>query len=231
MCSAQRSVNHEPARTSEARPARRAPAAWERRWARMQRRAARGARAMLLAVALAWAPSAWTPAHAAEGVVVSQAELVRVENGEPGLALSVQFAFDLPPVLEEAVNRGIALYFVIDFEAYRQRWYWFDRKLVDTALTYRLTYSPLTRQYRLARGALAQPFDSLGEALATLRRVRGWRVADAAQLAGGDVRASVRLRLDTSQLPKPFQVNAITNRDWSLSSDWSPVALPAEAQR
>jgi hypothetical protein len=28
------------------------------------------------------------------------------------------------------------------------------------------------------------------------------------------------MRLDTAQLPKPFQVNAIASRDWSLASDW-----------
>lgn len=182
---------------------------------------------LLLALAC-FVPPAW----ADEGVVVAQAELARAENGEPGYALAAQFTFDLPPVLEDAVNRGIALYFVIDFEAYRERWYWFDRKLATTALTYRLTYSPLTRQYRLARGSLAQPFDSLAEALATLRRVRGWRVADAAQLGGGgDIRAYARFRLDTSQLPKPFQVNALTSRDWSLSSDWAAVTIPADVLR
>lgn len=31
---------------------------------------------------------------------------------------------------------------------------------------------------------------------------------------------AVRLRLDTSQLPKPFQVNALGSREWQLSSDW-----------
>lgn len=209
MCSAHASVDESATR----RPARRAALAF--------------AGAGLLVAMLA----PWRAARA-DGVSVAQAELVRVDNGEPGVALGAQFEFDLPPVLEDAVNRGIALYFVIEFEVYRQRWYWFDRKLIDTALTYRLTYSPLTRQYRLARGALAQPFESLGEALATLKRVRGWRVADAAQLAdSGSLRAYVRLRLDTSQLPKPFQVNALTSRDWSLSSDWQPVAIPPDLLR
>lgn len=227
MHCATRSVTRQAARRSDARqPTSRAP------W--MQR-----LHAALPAVLPAVLPAmfgvlaafvlATAPVRANEGVALAQAELARAENGEPGYALTAQFSFDLPPVLEEAVNRGIALYFVIDFEAYRERWYWFDRKLADTALTYRLTYSPLTRQYRLARGALAQPFDTLAEAVATLKRVRGWRVADAGQLGGGgDVRGYVRFRLDVSQLPKPFQVNALTNRDWNLSSDWAPVTIPPD---
>jgi hypothetical protein len=28
------------------------------------------------------------------------------------------------------------------------------------------------------------------------------------------------MALDLSKLPKPFQVNALNNRDWSVSSDW-----------
>jgi hypothetical protein len=146
--------------------------------------------------------------------------------------LDADFDVELPYALEEAVNRGIALYFVIEFEAYRQRWYWFDRQLVQRTITYRLTYSALTRQYRLARGSLALPFDSLTEAMTAMRRVRGWNVLERGVLQPGDgYRAQVRMRLDTSQLPRPFQINAITNRDWTLSSDWRAVPVPAEVTR
>jgi Domain of unknown function (DUF4390) len=32
-------------------------------------------------------------------------------------------------------------------------------------------------------------------------------------------------------LPKPFQVNAITSREWNLASDWHELAVPAELAR
>jgi hypothetical protein len=32
--------------------------------------------------------------------------------------------------------------------------------------------------------------------------------------------AVLRLRLDTSRLPKPLQIDAIASRDWNLTSDW-----------
>ena len=135
-------------------------------------------------------------------------------------------------MLEDAVNRGIALYFVIDFELYRERWYWFDRKIVSQSLTYRLTYSPLTRQYRLSRGALAQPFDTLEEAVATMRRVRNWKVIERGAIKPDeDYRAQVRMRFDTSQLPRPFQINALTQRDWTLASDWRNVGVTADLGR
>ncbi len=180
---------------------------------------------LFCAVALVSVPHA----VAADRIAVQSAQLQWVDDADNGVVLDAQFNFDLPPVLEDAVNRGIALYFVVEFELFRPRWYWFDKKLVDTARTYRLTYSPLTRQYRLATGALAQPFDSLADALATLRRVRGWRVTDRAVVKpDDDYTAQVRMRLDTSQLPKPFQVNALTNRDWTLASDWRNVPVSAD---
>ena len=184
--------------------------------------------ASVLALALA------APAYAADRITLAEVSFALAADGD-GAAINAQFDFALPRALEDAVNRGIALYFVVDFEMYRSRWYWFDRKVADQALTYRLTYSPLTRQYRLARGALAQPFDSLAEALATLKRVRGWKVLERSGLPTGDdpnaYRAQLRLRLDTSQLPKPFQVDALTNRDWVLTSDWQPLRPAPELFR
>lgn len=173
------------------------------------------------------------PAHANDRIAVTSAQLALVvEGGEPGVTLDAEFDFELPFVLEDAVKRGIALYFVIDFELYRERWYWFDRQLVHRTLSYRLSYSALTRQFRLARGSLALPFDTLEEALGTLRRVRGWKVIERGSLRPDeDYRAQLRLRLDTSQLPRPFQINALTNRDWTLASDWRDVSVSADLAR
>jgi hypothetical protein len=193
------------------------------------RRAAAAFATLAAGVVLWLAP----PVHAADRIVVAGAQLALVvEGGEPGVTLDADFDFELPYVLEDAVNRGIALYFVIDFELYRERWYWFDRQLAQRSLTYRLTYSALTRQYRLARGSLALPFDTLTEALASMRRVRGWKVLERGTLKPDeDYRAQLRMRLDTGQLPKPFQINALTNRDWTLASDWRNVNVSADLAR
>jgi len=164
-------------------------------------------------------------AYADERIVVTHADLRVVQGADPGTFVDAQFDLPMPTSLRDAVDHGIALYFVIELEISRRRWYWFDKRLVNDALEYRLSFSPLTRQYRLTRGGLAQPFDSLDQALATLRRVSQWRVGDAGLLEGGNVEARIRLRLDTSMLPKPFQVNALTDRDWTLASDWTQLSV------
>ncbi len=165
-----------------------------------------------------------------ERIGVMAAALEHQDDGASrAIVLNATFEFELPQALEEAVQKGIALYFNIEFELVRKRWYWFDRMVASQKLVYRLSYSPLTRQYRLARGGLSQPFESLDEALALVKSVRNWKVMDRAQLSPrDDYGAQVRMRLDVSQLPKPFQVNAITSREWSLASDWREVQVPAD---
>jgi len=184
----------------------------------------------LAALALLSMPAA---AVADERIGVMAASLDQLRDGGNGaIVLNATFEFELPQALEEAVQKGIALYFNTEFELFRKRWYWFDRKIASQTLVYRLSFSPLTRQYRLARGGLSQSFDSLEEALALLKSVRDWKVADKSMLSPrDDYDAQVRMRLDVSQLPKPFQVNAITSREWNLASDWREIQVPADLLR
>lgn len=160
----------------------------------------------------------------------------QLSAGEDGYVLSADFKFELNPRLEEAVTKGVILYFVADFELARARWYWLDEKLVSRSQTYRLSYHALTRQYRLSTGGLHQSFQSLSEATQVLSRLRNWTVIDKNDKtvrSGEAYAASLRLRLDVTQLPRPFQISALGNKDWSLGSDWKtwPVnLLPAETK-
>ncbi len=195
----------------------------------MQRRTMlKSAAAALIAAGLLLAAA---PPAVAERIAVQSAQLRPADEGD-GVELEAVFDFDLPWTLEDALHGGVPLYFVVDFELYRARWYWFDERRVAAELTYRLSYSPLTRQYRLARGALALPFDTLGDALGTLRRVSRWTVFERGALVPGARHyAQVRMRLDTAQLPRPFQIGALTSRDWTLASDWRNVPVGPELGR
>jgi len=156
---------------------------------------------------------------------------------EDGLVLDADFAFDLTPRLAEVVANGVPLYFNVEFELGRRRWYWFDEKAASRRLQLRLSYHPLSRQYRLSSGPLQQNYSGLEDALGVLRRLRGWLVVDrSVGFSNADYEAAVRLRLDTTQLPKPFQVSALTARDLHLETPWkrfvvrSPQQLPAPVE-
>jgi len=196
-------------------------------------------RGTLLKLAAVLAILLGAPAARADEIEIREA---RVEQTEDGLVLSADFAFDFNARLEQAVTNGVPLYFVVEFELTQPRWYWFDERTAAKRLQTRLSYHALSRHYRLSTGLLQQNYASLSEALAVLRRVRGWRVLEkSSPLADNTYQAGVRMRLDLALLPKPFQVNALTSREWHLDSDWkrftwrpapttpsSPPPAPAE---
>ncbi len=166
-------------------------------------------------------------ARAADGVEIVQAHL---ESTDDGIKLSATFAFDLNPGLEDVIARGVPLYFTTEVELNRPRWYWFDEKAVDASQTVRISYNVLTRQYHAAiSGRLQQSFSTLDDALSLVRRPSRWVVAERGALKHGAIyNVAVRMRLDLAQLPKPFQVHALNNSDWRLSSDWKYFNFKAE---
>jgi hypothetical protein len=173
--------------------------------------------AAVLWIALALCLAAAEPARA-DTIAVQRASLQADGNG---WNLNARFDFDLNSNLEDAVNKGIPLYFTTDFELSRPRWYWFDEQPVSVSQTIRLSFQPLTREYRVSSGGLQLGFGSLGEALAVIKHVTSWHVIERNQVQLGETyTASVRMQLDVALMPKPFQVDAVNNRDWTLASDW-----------
>ena len=151
---------------------------------------------------------------------------VRFAAVEDGIALSADFDFDFSPRLVQTVASGVPLYFLVEFELTRPRWYWFDQKAVTRSQHIRLSYHAISRQYRLSRGALQQSFASIDEALAVLRRLRNWLVIErGTPLADAEHVGALRMRLDLSLLPKPFQVSALTDRELRLESTWRRFAF------
>lgn len=175
-------------------------------------------RLLALVLALVVGAAGPGPALAAENQI-RKAEIVATEDG---FVVNADIDLTLNNRLEDALRRGVSLYFVLEFEVSRPRWYWFDEALVDEIRNYRVSYHAITRAYRLSIGSLHQNFESLEEAFRTMLRVRNWAVAERGVLIPGQsYDASLRMALDTTQLPKPFQVTAIGSRDWNLGTDWA----------
>lgn len=166
----------------------------------------------------AWLVLAVPLAAAAEGIEVKTAAFRITEDGG---VLEADFEITLNQTLEGALSKGVPLYFVLDFELNRPRWYWANEKVAASQQQYRLSYNALTRQYRIGVGNLYQNFTTLAEALGFMSRVRRREDIEAGiLLKDASYAAAVRLRLDTTQLPKPFQLNTFGSRDWNLTSDW-----------
>ena len=173
-------------------------------------------------IALALCLMAAGPARA-ESIAVQRASL---QSDGSGWSLDARFEFELNSNLEDAVNKGIPVYFTTDFELSRPRWYWFDEQPVSVSQSIRLSFQPLTREYRVSTGGLQLGFASLNEALSVIKHVTSWHVIDRNQVHPGETyTASVRMQLDIALMPKPFQIDAVNNRDWNLASDWKRITF------
>ena len=176
----------------------------------------------LLGALLAW----WIVAVAAVFPSVAYPQGIEIKKpsvsiAEDAYVLEAQFDITLTPTLEDVLNKGVPLYFVLEFELIRPRWYWFNDRVVSLQQQYKLSYNALTRQYRLGVGPLYQNFASLPEALEVMSRERRRQEVEPGALRkDNSYMAGLRFRLDTSQLPKPFQLNALGSNQWHVSSDW-----------
>ena len=171
-----------------------------------------------LAAALALTLACVAPnATRAEGISVKNAELVASEEW---YYLNADFSVGLTPALEEALNKGISLNFMLEFELTRARWYWLDESIASVRQNLRISYHALTRQYHFSGNSGNKAFNTLTEAKDELNRIVDWKVLDRNLLKKGTpYNAAVRMRLDVKQLPKPLQVDALGSKDWDLASD------------
>ena len=167
------------------------------------------------------------------GVAVAQLTVpelprLKLERTDDGLWLSTQLEFELPDVVEEALHKGIPIFFVAQADLLRKRWYWTDKKLATAQRHLRLSFHPLTQRWRLnitlgesagvAQGLVFnQNFESLVDAMAAVRRIFRWKIADVDDLeAGGKLLVDFQFQLDVAQLPRPLRIGTLGQSDWSV---------------
>lgn len=153
-------------------------------------------------------------ARAASGVELQTLDLQRQDNA---LVLNFVVQPNLTRTVEDAMQRGIPLYFEAQATVYRPRWYWRDERVARATRTWRLSYQPLTSTWRISLGVLSQTVGSASEALALVSRTWGWKIAEADQVEPGDkYYLEFSYRLDTAQLPRPMQLDLATQTEWRL---------------
>lgn len=180
----------------------------------------------------AWAGGAG-PAYAGASEVLDLA----LERADDGWYFSARMAFELPPSIADALDKGIPLYFVAEVQVLRDRWYWTDREVVSAVRHMRLAFVPLTRRWRLQTSssalpqtgaALGQAYDALDDALAAMQRIARWKVAEPEAIAPDAMHTvHFRFRLDPSQLPRPLQLSALGRAGGNLQIARS-LRLPAQ---
>lgn len=174
------------------------------------------------ALLLAFIPAA----HAAPTVELQD---MKVQRQESALNLSGNWGFELPAALEEALLKGVTLYFVTEVEITQERWYFYNKRIAHAERHVRLYYQPLMRRWRAqvspqpfgASGlgmSLGQSYDSAEEAMVAVRRLVQWRIANATDIAPENKQTiTINFKLDLTQLPRPLQMGAAGQSDWNIA--------------
>ena len=171
---------------------------------------------------------------AGEGISATRAEAKLTHAGQ--LSVSSRFRTDLPDQLKEALKQGVPLHFNLSWQlsapsmsSYKFK---FDQLLNnDSTIQYKLSFHPLTNRYRVTVGTFSTEYDTLETALRAVGAVANWKVLSKGALsdvAAKDTTAEIRLLLTTAKLPKPFQINALTSKNWHLDSGWKSLSVVQE---
>ena len=170
-----------------------------------------------------------TPLTASAAEPTVDLQNLKVELSEGAVYASLQWNFQLPAPLEEALYKGVALYFVAEVEVTRERWYFYDKKLLSAQRHMRLSFLPLTRRWRVNVASqpfssaglgmsLGQSYDTLDEALQPIRRIAQWNIGNAFDLEPDTKQnISISYKLDLTQLPRPMQMGAAGQSDWNIA--------------
>lgn len=167
-----------------------------------------------------------SPAHAETPVTLQG---LKMERQEGALTLSADWQFDLPNALEDALLKGITLYFVTEVDVRQERWYFYTQRVAHAERHVRLFYQPLTRRWRVnispqpfsASGLgmnIGQSYETAEDAFNAVRRITPWRVANLSDITL-DAKPTVTLnfKLDLTQLPRPLQIGAAGHSDWNIA--------------
>lgn len=171
---------------------------------------------------------------AGEGISATRAEAKLTHAGQ--LSVSSRFRTDLPDQLKEALKQGVPLHFNLSWQlsapsvaSYKFK---FDQLLNnDSTIQYKLSFHPLTNRYRVTVGTFSTEYDTLETALRAVGAVANWKVLSKGALSdvvAKDTKAEIRLLLTTAKLPKPFQINALTSKNWHLDSGWKSLSVVQE---
>ena len=181
-------------------------------------------------------------AVASQAQIQAEIPILRAERSGNEVFVSANVSVELPTIVEDALLKGVPMFFMLEADLYLDRWYWYDKRISGAQRQLRLAYQPLTRRWRVTQSlgmgsdssqglSLNQSYESLAEALSVVRQVSRWKVAELADTdPTSKIKLLFRFRLDLSQLPRPFQIGAIGQSEWDIQGV-ARTALREEAAK
>lgn len=153
-------------------------------------------------------------------------ESLELDKEKENYTLSASISLNLGEEVRNAAEKGVPLYFTINMEVLKPQRLWFDKTELAQQHTWRIQYNALLRQWRISNGEHSIPELSLDDSLQHIINLESWPINDLDQLDPAiNYKGRLRLKLDTSLLPRPFQINAFNSSAWSLSTPWKNFTL------
>lgn len=129
--------------------------------------------------------------------------------------------------VKTALNKGFKLAYILEFQLFRPRKYWFDDEVVTISRPITLSYHALSRQYLLSQSGQQQTFSSLEAvksafAQLTPEPVFAKNILDETQT----YHAAVKVRLDYKKLPNDLRAEIDDAPEWQMTSQryqWVPL--------
>ena len=182
-------------------------------WLALARDVRRVLAAAFLAVACFGGLAGFAAPARAQGVELPS---IVAKRQDGGVVLDFAANLTLSRAVEDALRRGVPVYFVAEATVKKPRWYWRDDRVSRVSRSWRLSYQPLTSAWRVSLGAFSQSYPSLEEALTTVTRIAHWRVADADVNTSDRYYVDFQFYLDSSQLPPPMRLDLNAQSEWKL---------------
>ncbi len=165
-------------------------------------------------------------------VVAEESSVLTIKNANfiednEHYTLLTSVAIQFGPSVKAALNKGFKLAYVLEFQLFRPRKYWFDDEVVTISRPITLSYHALSRQYLLSQSGQQQTFSSLEAvksafAKLTPEPVFAKNILDKTQT----YHAAVKVRLDYKKLPNDLRAEIDDAPEWQMTSQryqWVPL--------
>lgn len=137
------------------------------------------------------------------------------------LTASARLDFDLSEEALKALDNGVALNIVVELEVLQERFWLWDRTLIEHSENFRLERQALSKNYLVTHKYRRRSFLSLEEALQFIGTMSDYPLLDSSELeAGKHYRGRIRAWLDIESLPAPMRPAAHISASWRLDSGW-----------
>jgi hypothetical protein len=155
------------------------------------------------------------------GAEVKQAEIKL--QGE-SYVLTADIVFQLSEKAKDALQNGVPLFWDLQIKLLQHRDFLWDKKLVDTAIRYRIQYQAMLNMYRVRNedNGKVYNFSTLPAALSLMSAIVDFPVIEKLRIdAEKEYLCLLKINFDRNLLPLPLRPIAYIDSEWYLSSDWT----------